>query len=335
MVLEIFCGCGGSSSGFASGARELGLECDIIGIDKDHDACLTFQKNRVGQAIIGDARFPPIRMQPKIFDVLIGCPPCQGFSRMRGRIIWNDIRNRLVTTFLDFILALQPKYIVFENVPRILGSKYQSSLEKILRACGYRYDSKVLNAAEFGVPQRRKRFILIASKCHKPMLPGPTTSNSITVREAISDLPPLDDGAVHSAIPNHRCMKHSKGVTRRIKLIPANGGSRSSLPTELVLPCHLISKGHHDVYGRMSWDDVAPTLTSGCTNPSKGRFIHPEQNRAISLREAARLQTFSDKFIFHGSFSSVSKQIGNAMPVKLGKCITSSFLRNVSVQKVA
>jgi len=326
-ILDIFCGCGGGSLGFAFAVRDTGLECDIVGIDIDRDACLTFQKNRVGQAIMADARFPPIRMHRGLFDVIIGCPPCQGFTRMRGKPNPDDPRNRLVSTFLEWIKVIRPRYVMFENVPWIHGSNYHQCLEKGLKACGYKYDSKILDAAQFGVPQRRKRFVLVASRGWKPKLPETTHASPVTVREAIGDLPPLGNGMAYQAMPNHRCMRHSKKVLERIKMIPMDGGSRSSLPRELTLPCHWRNKGHSDVYGRLHWDNVAPTLTSGCTNPSKGRFIHPRQNRAITPREAARLQTFSDQFIFHGNFFSVSRQIGNAMPVKFAKHIANPLLQ--------
>jgi DNA (cytosine-5)-methyltransferase 1 len=326
-VLDLFCGCGGSSLGFKLAVQKLGLRSEIIGIDIDRDACITFQKNRVGQAIRADVRYPPFRMQKGLFGVLIGCPPCQGFTRMRGRPDPKDTRNELVGVFSEVVKSILPDYLLFENVPWAQNSHYYQLLVECLKGCGYKFDSKIIDAADHGVPQRRRRLILVASRKRKPRLPE-TIPHKVTVREAIGDLPPLEAGTACPTIPNHRCMKHTDKVLARIKAIPKNGGSRSALPTELWLQCHKKALGHRDVYGRMCWDTVAPTLTSGCTNPSKGRFIHPEQDRAITPREAARLQTFPDEFVFHGGFISVSRQIGNAMPVKLAENISFNMLKN-------
>ena len=324
-ILDIFCGCGGSSMGFSRALRAAGATYEIIGIDIDRNACLTFQKNRVGQAIRADARFPPILMKSGLFDVVIGCPPCQGFTRMRHKPNADDPRNQLVNTFLEWIEFLRPKFVMFENVPWIQNSRYYRRLLRRLNGHGYKCNVGVLNAADYLVPQRRRRLILLGSRDKKPKLPTPI-KKVVTVRDAIADLPPLKSGETHPTIPNHRSMRHSELVLKRIKNIPKNGGSRASLPPNLELKCHKMRKGFHDVYGRMRWDDVAPTLTSGCTNPSKGRFIHPEQDRGITPREAARLQTFPDSFVFFGSFLSISRQIGNAMPVKLSEQIAKAML---------
>jgi len=328
-VLDIFCGCGGSALGFALALRESGFKYEIVGIDIDRDACITFQRNRVGQAIRADARYPPIRIKKGLFDIVIGCPPCQGFTRMRGRPVPNDERNKLVDTFLEWIKFLRPAFVMFENVPWIRDSKYYKRLLGGLRAYGYKFDADVIDAANYRVPQRRKRLILLGSLKERPKLPPPIPK-LVTVRDAIQDLPPLKSGEEYKGIPNHRCMKHSDIVLQRIRLIPKNGGSRSSLPRELQLKCHLKGAGYHDVYGRMRWDDVAPTLTSGCVNPSKGRYIHPDQDRAISPREAARLQTFPDWFVFYGGMTSVARQIGNAMPVRLAKHIAKVFINQLN-----
>lgn len=324
-ILDLFCGCGGSSLGFKHALERRGLECEIVGVDIDLDACVTFQKNGVGQAIRADVRFSPIRMKQQLFDIIIGCPPCQGFTRMRGKPDPDDPRNALVLIFLKWVRKLIPRSVIFENVPWISDSNYCIGLIRGLRELGYECAYEVLNAADFGVPQRRKRFILIASIGHRPKLPEPAHASPalaqksglptwLTVREAIEDLPALDPGMAHPPIPNHRAMRHSGRVLERIRLIPRDGGSRSSLPRVLQLKCHLRNGGHNDVYGRMRWDTVAPTLTSGCTNPSKGRFTHPDQNRGVTARECARLQSFSDSFVFYGSKTSISRQIGNAMP---------------------
>jgi DNA (cytosine-5)-methyltransferase 1 len=326
-ILDLFCGCGGSSLGFKLAAEELGLFPEIVGIDIDHDSCTTFQKNRVGYVVRADVRYLPLRVEEGLFDIIIGCPPCQGFTRMK-RSNSEDPRNGLVEAFTEVVASLLPNYVVFENVPGVKDSPHYHQLVNCLEKCGYKLESGVLDAADYGIPQRRKRLIVIASRKDRPSLPKPE-ARRVTVREAIRDLPPLRPGEAHPEIPNHRAMKHSRRVLMRIRAVPKDGGSRLALPAELQLRCHVRIAGYRDVYGRMRWDDVAPTLTSGCTNPSKGRFIHPEQDRAITPREAARLQTFPDWFVFYGGFTSVSRQIGNAVPVKLAKRIALTIMENM------
>jgi len=172
-VLDLFCGCGGSSLGFKLAAQELGLHSEIIGIDIDRDACITFQKNRVGQAIRADVRYLPLRLQEGLFDVIIGCPPCQGFTRMRRRSDPNDPRNGLIETFAELVKSILPDYLIFENVPQVQNSQYYRRLVEHLKECSYEFDSKVIDAADYGVPQRRKRLVLIASRRGKTSIPKP------------------------------------------------------------------------------------------------------------------------------------------------------------------
>jgi DNA (cytosine-5)-methyltransferase 1 len=332
-ILDLFCGCGGSSLGFKLAMEKLRLNCEIVGVDINRDACITFQKNRIGQAVRADARFLPFRLKKGDFDILIGCPPCQGFTRMRGKPNQQDPRNALVKVYSKYVKSLLPKYLMFENVPWVRDSHFYHQLAECLKSCGYKYVSGVIDAADYGVPQRRKRLILVASLRGRPKLPEPE-HNKVTVREAIGDLPPLEAGEKHPVIPNHVCMKHNDKVLSRIRTVPKDGGSRKVLPRELWLTCHLENKGYNDVYGRMKWDDVAPTLTTGCTNPSKGRFIHPEQDRAITPREAARIQTFPDWFVFFGGLTSISRQIGNAMPIKLAEAIALACVSSLGINRL-
>jgi DNA (cytosine-5)-methyltransferase 1 len=337
LVLDLFCGAGGTSLGLVQGLQLLGLHCDIVGVDIDSDSCATFQRNNVGHAVRADVAFLPLRRLTGVFDVVIGCPPCQGFSRMRRGCRIDDPRNSLVLTFIEWIKELRPTSILFENVARISETKYREKLENALQRLGYRFVDDVLDAADFGVPQRRKRFVLVASLVRPPVLPEPIRASPekagklgkkawLTVREAIADLPALTSGTCCRMISLHEARTHTESVLQRIRTIPKNGGSRSSLPVELQLRCHLKRREYNDVYGRMRWDTVAPTLTSGCTNPTKGRFVHPEQDREITAREAARLQTFPDCFIFHGTAEARARQIGNAMPPVLVQEIAKKLL---------
>lgn len=318
--------------------EEKGLDCEVIGIDTDASACRTFQKNKVGQAIRADARYPPLRLEQRLFDIVVGCPPCQGFARLRGSPDPDDPRNSLILVFLNWIEKLLPKQVFFENVSWIRKSHYCDKLITNIERLGYETAFDTVNAADFGIPQRRKRFLLIACMKGRPNLPEPTHIDPnfaektklepwVTVGQVIRDLPSLRQGLEDPSVPNHYAMKHSALVQKRIRSVPKDGGSRSSFPTELQLKCHQESQGFNDVYGRMSWDSPSPTITCGCCNPSKGRFLHPEQDRAISPREAARLQTFPDWFVFYGSKTSIQSQIGNALPVLLSR---KAAIRNIS-----
>ena len=189
----------------------------------------------------------------------------------------------------------------------------------------------MVNAANYGVPQKRKRLILIASNEFVPKLPAATHGEGLlpyeTVRNAIERFPNIRAGEHDNHFLNHQSSALSQLNHDRIVATPHDGGSRLDWPQELTLNCHNNGyRGHTDVYGRMRWDDVAPTLTSKCFSLSNGRFGHPEQDRAISLREAASIQTFPDNYQFFGSIQEIGKQIGNAVPVLLAQCIGEYIL---------
>jgi DNA (cytosine-5)-methyltransferase 1 len=253
-----------------------------------------------------------------VLDLLAGCPPCQGFSSMRtlnGARPSNDPRNELVFQFLRFVRELQPRSIMMENVPGLARDKRMRILCDEFKRLGYTLNLNVLDAADYGVPQRRRRMMLLGSRCGRIEF-APKDPRRITVREAIGLLPkpgesrdPLHD------LPENR----SPAVVRFIQGIPKDGGSRSALGGENQLGCHKRCDGFKDVYGRMAWDSVSPTITSGCFNPSKGRFLHPEEDRAITLREAAMLQAFPADYYFslrRGKYAAAAL-IGNALPPEL------------------
>ena len=204
---------------------------------------------------------------------------------------------------------------MMENVPAL--AKYEKFIDFVerLSANGYRVISKVLDVSDFGVPQRRKRLILSASRVGQPRLAAEAPVRT-TVREAIGGLPPAGKSgdALHDIPTKHR----SARVQAMIEAIPKDGGSRHSLYDTMTLGCHRRTSGFNDVYGRMKWEDVSPTITSGCSNPSKGRFIHPQEDRPITLREAAILQSFPADyrfFVSHGK-EAIALMIGNALPPK-------------------
>lgn len=256
-----------------------------------------------------------LNLLPGDLDLLAACPPCQGFSRLRtrnGRSSEEDPRNNLVDDVLRFVRVLRPKAVMLENVPGLAHDARFTKTTSVLRQRGYSLEWRIVDAAEYGVPQRRKRLVLVASRVGRVQFPEPT-GRTCTVRETIGHLP----YPRRSRDPLHNVSeKRAADVVERIKKIPRNGGSRRDIPESQQLACHRRLQGFGDVYGRMAWDAVSPTITSGCLNPSKGRFLHPSQSRAITPREAALLQSFPDDYWFSAKRGKehLALQIGNAFP---------------------
>ena len=343
-LVDLFCGCGGASLGFKLAG------CEIVGaVDIDASACETFYRNLKVRPVVADLRkidggaiLGTYGLKKGDVEILVGCPPCQGFSSLRRTRKRDEIdpRDNLVLIFAQRIAEISPRIIVFENVSGITqgrGKTYLEAFFKKTEKLEYKTVSGVVQAADYGVPQFRKRMISIGIREDDPSvdalsLPEPTNADPQmadelgrspwkTVKDAIGDLPPLRHGTASPYPPNHIAIKHNPKALEIIRNIPKDGGSRSSLPKELWLPCHKDLNGAENVYGRMSWSKPGPTITSRCTTPSCGRFIHPEQDRAITPREAARLQSFPDYFTFYGTYSAIAKHIGNAMPVDLTSAI--------------
>lgn len=322
-AVDLFSGCGGMTLGLKQAGFHV---CGAV--DVDPLSVETYRANHPDVPVIErDIRDLPVKEALKTFhlkkgklDLLAGCPPCQGFSSMRtlngGRTV-EDSRNDLVFEFFRFVKGLRPRAIMLENVPGLAYDQRMQKLESDLERLGYKCEVKVLDAADYGVPQRRRRVFLVGSRVG-PISLAPPVSNRRTVRSAIGDLP----HAGSSGDPLHDFPeRRGKKVRKRISMIPKDGGSRTDLGPRRQLPCHKRMNGFKDVYGRMAWDDVAPTITGGCVNPSKGRFLHPDENRAITLREAALLQTFPKDYYFSlrkGKYAA-ALLIGNAVPPDLIK----------------
>ena len=299
-AVDLFSGCGGLSVGL----REAGFRV-AAAVEIDEKAQRTYELNHPEvrlykqdiQMLDPVAVLREVGLKSGQLDLLAGCPPCQGFSRLRTRnqkTYVRDDRNNLVSHFLRFVKAMKPKTVMLENVPALGRDGRFTKMKNQLIVLGYQVVVHVLDAADYKVPQRRKRLILLASRVYAPSI-APAAEKRVTVREALEGLTPPSrtKDALH-ALPENR----SQAVRDLIALIPKNGGSRSDLGPKHQLACHLRSDGFKDVYGRMSWDDVSPTITSGCHNPSKGRFLHPARNRTITLREAALLQGFPRDYKF-------------------------------------
>lgn len=317
-AIDLFCGCGGLTLGLKqAGFRVLGA------IDNDAVAVETYLMNHpevhVWQQDIRELL--PAVMKRKLglrkgeLSLLAGCPPCQGFSTLRtlnGARRVNDLRNSLLMEFLRFVEELHPQTIMLENVPGLASEMIFVEFCERLNELGYIGEYRILDAADYGVPQRRRRLIYLAG-LQKAIPFARAARNKKTVRDAIAGLPRTgcSGDALHD-MPECR----SEKVKWLIKRIPKNGGSRTDLPESAQLECHKRCTGFKDIYGRMRWDDVAPTITSGCFNPSKGRFLHPTCNRAITMREAALLQGFPLRYRFSdaGGKSAVALMIGNALP---------------------
>lgn len=273
------------------------------------------------------AAVPPGRK----IDLMAICAPCQPFSSQNRRRGGPDERVPLILEGVRIACALRPRVIVFENVPGIVGSAIFQDLKRKLAAAGYNVGKpQRIDAADFGVPQRRVRCIVAAvlSPAVPPdLLRRVERSERVTVRNAFQGLPSLGSEKVDQKDPLHVSRVHHDITLRRLAAIPKDGGSRHSLPPHLQLACHRDRKAKDfpDVYGRMSWDDVAPTLTTGCTDVTRGRYAHPEEDRAITLREAARLQTFSDDYRFAGNRSEISEQIGNAVPFEMIRRVVATL----------
>jgi DNA (cytosine-5)-methyltransferase 1 len=337
IAIDFFCGGGGLTKGLTNvGISVLG------GYDNCQDYKETYETNNKCKFICRDIRavdktavyedFPEIVGNED--DLLLsGCAPCQPFSSQR-RSKKEHVDINLLTEFGRIVASILPAHIIVENVPglRGKGEKVLQSFLDTLSQIGYFYAYRVVNAKDYGVPQNRNRLVIIASRFFQPIMPegayGPGKFPYATVRDAIMNFPHIAAGAISESVPNHVASSLSELNMERIEATPVSGGDRRSWPSHLILECHKTGySGHTDVYGRMDWEKVSPTLTAKCYSLSNGRYGHPEQNRAISLREAAAIQTFPDDYVFYGNTMSIGKQIGNAVPVRLAEELAKYIIR--------
>ncbi|MCI4396393.1 MAG: DNA cytosine methyltransferase [Thermoprotei archaeon] len=329
---DLFCGTGGLSYGlYRAGFSTIG------GLDKFDPAADTYEARFGVHVLKKDAfSFSPSDLVKVVdsFDVLVGGPPCQGFSTLKIYRYGPDARNDLVLYYARVVELSKPKAIIFENVPLVVKDARFEYLKKVLYENDYSLDYHILNAADYGVPQRRLRLILIAVRgARKVELPEPDYGSPDspavrkgvrepwrTVRDVISDLPPIDDGECHQSDPLHCAKKLNPRYKEIMRHVPKNGGSRDSVPLDLLLPTHRKHPtSFRDSFGRLRWDEPSVTITTKFYDPSSGRFTHPEQDRALSLREGARLQSFPDDYPFKGTFTQIARQIGEAFPPLLAE----------------
>ncbi|MFC1462718.1 DNA cytosine methyltransferase [Verrucomicrobiota bacterium] len=326
-AFDFFCG----SGGLTRGLTDAGIKV-LAGFDCDTECRKAYEHNNPGARFIAmDIRDITVaelrrRARTRTFkDMLFaGCAPCQPFSTQQKMEVHVGDAT-LLAHMGRLVEEAKPGFVLMENVPglaRVPGYSTFRRFLSVLERNGYKYAFDVLDAKYFGVPQNRRRLVLMASRTSEVSLPkplhGPTLRPFMTVRRAISHFPAIKAGEVHADIPNHVTASITPLNIKRLKHTPHDGGDRRSWPKDLRLECHSGEyKGHTDVYGRMAWDAPAPTLTGRCHSISNGRYGHPTQDRAISLREAAAIQTFPDGYTFFGSNKHTAQQIGNAVPVKL------------------
>lgn len=332
-AIDLFSGCGGLTLGL----KKAGFNV-VAAVEVEKRSAQTYTKNHpevtlFNQSILtitGSDILEFVGVPRGKIDLLAGCPPCQGFSRIRRKNkkqSSRDHRNDLVLTFARLVREISPKAVMLENVPGLERDRRFSRLLGTLRRNGYKYSWKILDASNFGVPQRRRRLVLLACKTHRPIVSDIPTSTRKTVSETIKklELPRASKRPLHKMVA-----KYSESVKKIIRAIPKNGGSRSHLPGKMTLACHRRLSGFRDVYGRMQWDDQSPTITGGCVNTSKGRFLHPRQDRAITVFEASLLQSFPKSYKFlpkYGRYPN-AEMIGNALPPKFAHKV-SSYLAGV------
>jgi DNA (cytosine-5)-methyltransferase 1 len=360
-VVDLFCGCGGLSLGFeAAGFEVLG------GNDFDDEALIAFSRNHPAartwpgpvEDITSASVLDDVGLGVGELDVLIGGPPCQGFSQNRARRhiagqFVDDPRNHLFKEFLRFVEDLQPRAVVIENVPQLLikqGGTFWREISERLGSLGYATEASVLNSVDYGVPQRRRRAVILAARDGRPQLPSPTHGPPVegmlfglepyvTIWDAISDLPRLDPGYGQSpgeygsepktvyqkerrgpevVVTEHVAWVVSKVQAERISYLGEGDGAEK-------LPAHLQPKsGYGSAYRRMARNMPALTITTWMYHAGSGMFVHPVDDRIITLREGARLQSFDDTVQFVGGKTSKCRQVGNAVPPLLAKAIAES-----------
>lgn len=343
-VIDLFAGVGGLSLGFVQDGFDI-----VLANEKDPVIAESYSKNHPGTRMITgditqldiDKVFGPYKGK---IDVIVGGPPCQGYSQKGKRKSILDERNFLFEYFCKVVEYINPKYFVMENVPQILTSGdgyFKNEILNLFERMGYCTVSDVLCASDFGVPQNRNRAIFIGKKGEKISILPKKVDQKTTIWDAISDLNYLESGegsfkqpyrdgpqsdyqkmlrSKENVLYNHQCTAHNQTAMRRMGMIPPGCG-REMLPPE-----EMTKSIYSGVYSRMNAHGQSVTITTRFDTPSSGEFIHPFLNRCITPREAARLQSFPDDFIFYGSKSSQMKQIGNAVPPLLGKAIADSIL---------
>jgi DNA (cytosine-5)-methyltransferase 1 len=346
-AIDLFAGVGGLSQGFIQAGFDIPLA-----IEYKEDIAASFQKNHLGTEVIAkdirDIDLLDIASRFKGIDVVMGGPPCQGFSQKGKRLNLSDERNFMFKHFVLFVETLKPKFFLLENVPTITTTNdgfFKDEIINSFREIGYDVRAKVLNAVNFGVPQNRRRAFFLGQLEKLDVELPEGNGLKTTIKEAIYDLPFILSGQGEdfyeyttghplsifqekmrkesTGIFNHLSTKHSKIALERLALIP-KGKGKEVLPKE-----HRTKSIYSGTWTRLKEDEQAATITTRFDTPSSGLFTHPILDRCLTVREAARIQSFPDKFIFHGNKSSQMIQVGNAVPPLLAETIAKEILKHL------
>jgi len=341
-AIDLYSGIGGLSLGL----KQAGIKIDA-GIDIDYSCKNAFETNVKGDFIVSDIK--KIKGEflvdkywhdsSKLY-VLAGCAPCQPFSNHSHKKKDKEKTEKwgLLNQFSRLIAEMSPEVVTMENVPNLSKQKIFQDFLDTLKSNNYHVSYSNVYCPDYGIPQKRTRLVLLASKFGKVELLPPTNNkkNYLTTKDAIGHLPSIESGEICKTDPLHRASKLGETNLKRIKASKPNGSWRD-WEESLRLPCHVRESGstYTSVYGRMSWDEPSPTITTQFYNYGTGRFGHPEQDRALSIREAALLQTFPKNFIFYKDsdrlfLTTLSRQIGNAVPVRLGYIIGKSIIKHLN-----
>lgn len=336
-AIDFFSGAGGLTKGL----RLAGIEV-FAGVDFESSCKDTYEKNNnatfINKSII-DVKAKDIKelfkqnINKGDYTMLAGCAPCQPYSMINTRKKQNDDRKTLLDEFRRIIKGVKPHFVLMENVSRLnVENQYFAAFIKMLKDNGYTYEYKVLNAKDFKVAQNRKRLFLIATRLKKINLSfnDLITYNPITLKDVIYDLENIEHDKPSLIDPLHKSKPLSKMNLKRMKATPKNGGLRSAWSDDLKLPCHRKKESFLDNYGRLSWENLSSTITTKFNKSCCGRFGHPDQDRALSLREGALIQTFPRDYEFFGTDNQIAKQIGNAVPVNLSRAVGNIFVSAIA-----
>ena len=354
IAVDLFSGAGG----FSLAASNLGINV-AAAVESNSHAASTYKKNFIDKFGMKTQLFGDIMsLSPEKLmtdsdinrgdcDLLLGGPPCQGFSAHRIKDAGvDDDRNQLLLRYFEFMAVLRPKIFLVENVPGLLWKRHEKYLKefyRLSRSNGYHvFEPQILNARDFGVPQNRKRvFVLGIDKKYAVKITWPPKPTHVDPKQRVNGKAHMQEWKKAGEVfkkplsetdPNKIHMNHGAELIEAFKKTPINGGSRSE--SGRILNCHKNHNGHKDVYGRINPEVPGPTMTTACINPSKGRFVHPTEHHGITLRHAARFQTFPEDFIFEGGLMAAGAQIGNAVPVKLAESVISTIAKTLSKVKI-
>jgi len=337
VAIDLFCGAGGLTRGLT----ESGIAV-VAGIDTDKKCRYAYEFNNSPAIFIEkDVSLITGEVLNSLWGntrlrLLAGCAPCQPFSTYsQSKNSEDDSRYPLMSEFARLVRETKPEFVTMENVPAVLKQNIFDSFVRSLRAQGYKCNHQIVKCEEYGVPQRRRRLVLMASRIgDAPKLPEPSVDHK-SVRDALHALPPVEAGCISEADPLHRCASLAPINLQRIQASKP-GGTWKDWPKEIQLPCHKkkTGSGYTPVYGRLAWEYPSPTITTQCYNFGSGRFGHPDQDRPITMREAALLQGFPELYQFEPKYTmlpirEIARMIGNAVPVGLGKAIGESLLQTL------